>query len=321
MEGDKKLETLEEEMKLMKGELKQSLASVRDYLLNMELPSSEFSTILAALGDGNDQKITMRGSFTNNKERPKPPEDEIEEQPVDSSQEESLEETESPGEGASNPEESFETDSEMLPAGESLGQDENLDENGEPLLENEDGTSGGSYETQYPESEIPAEEEPQMAYEKMKAEADLSVPKVNLLANLISWVAKAKKDIGDEQLATFLEVYGISGHLSPEMKDIVMHLAEITSGRDEDTNTAEVWSQSMLALHGILTGGDAPVYAVRPPWNGGNGGKPVETKIVEPVAKKPKNKSPKLKLVFPNGDGEEKEFSLDLSSEDNGKEP
>jgi len=41
MEDTKKIETLEEEAKLLKGELKQSIASVRDYLLNMELPSSE----------------------------------------------------------------------------------------------------------------------------------------------------------------------------------------------------------------------------------------------------------------------------------------
>ena len=65
MDTEKKLDTMEEEMKLLKGELKQSLTSVRDYLLNMELPSSEFSTILAALGsEGNSQqKVTIEGNL------------------------------------------------------------------------------------------------------------------------------------------------------------------------------------------------------------------------------------------------------------------
>src|SRR4030043_204590 len=69
MAEDQRLVTLSEEIKLLKGELKNSLASVRDYLLNMELPSSEFSTILAALsGDGSgSQKITMDGSVSNTK--------------------------------------------------------------------------------------------------------------------------------------------------------------------------------------------------------------------------------------------------------------
>ncbi len=49
MEDEQRINNLQDEIKLLKGELKNSLASVRDYLLNMELPSSEFSTILAAL--------------------------------------------------------------------------------------------------------------------------------------------------------------------------------------------------------------------------------------------------------------------------------
>src|SRR3990172_3761768 len=63
MAADKKLDVLQEEIKLLKGELKQSLASVRDYLLNMELPSSEISTILAALNSDGSQTVTMKGSL------------------------------------------------------------------------------------------------------------------------------------------------------------------------------------------------------------------------------------------------------------------
>jgi hypothetical protein len=101
--------------------------------------------------------------------------------------------------------------------------------------------------------ELPLEEE-LMEYKKISPELDQSVPGVNLLANLISWSAIARKEIGDEQLPTLLEVYGISGNLSPEMKDVILNLAEITSKKSGENNPAESWSNSMLALHGILTG-------------------------------------------------------------------
>ena len=52
MEDDKRVETLEEEFKLIKGELKQTLAGVRDYLMESGLPDSEYSTIMAAMMGG-----------------------------------------------------------------------------------------------------------------------------------------------------------------------------------------------------------------------------------------------------------------------------
>ena len=160
-----------------------------------------------------------------------------------------------------------------------------------------------------------------MEYGTINAEVSQPTPKVNLLANIIQWVAKAKKEIGKEQLLTFLEVYGISGHLSPELKEVILHLADITSEQPEATN-AEVWGQSMLSLHGILTGGDTPLHPVKPFWsNGDNETQPSEAEITEVVeAEKPKDIPVKLKLVFPNGDGKNKEFCIDLNPEveDNG---
>ena len=129
-----------------------------------------------------------------------------------------------------------------------------------------------------------------MEHEKINAEASQSIPKVNLLANLINWVAKAKKEIGYEQMPIFLEVYGISGHLSPELKEVILHLADITSEQPENTNTAEVWSQSMLSLHGILTGGDAPLYPLKPSWNDGDSEiQPSEDEVTEAEVDKPKD--------------------------------
>ncbi len=331
MESNKKVEILEEEIKLMKGELKQTLASVRDYLLNMELPSSEFATILAALGDGNDQKVSMKGILS------QPEDKKTEELPADENEEEALEEPadESIGEeselsegeeGLVNPDGLLGDESELFPEDELMSQDENLGPEAGLFPEGEEdtGESDEQCEPFVAESELPIEEKELMEKELMEhdrinTEASEATPKVNLLANLINWVAKAKKEIGCDQLPTFLEVYGISGHLSPELKEVILHMSEITS-KQEDTNIAEVWSQSMLSLHGILTGGDAPLHATRPSWrNGGSEIPLIEDEVTEAVVDKPKDMPLKLKLVFPNGDGKGKEFCLDLSpSDENG---
>ena len=63
MGNDKQLEILESEFKLLKGELKQTLASVRDYLVTSEIPASEYATIMAAIGGGTGQTMQMKGDI------------------------------------------------------------------------------------------------------------------------------------------------------------------------------------------------------------------------------------------------------------------
>jgi hypothetical protein len=319
MEANKKLEALEEELKLMKGELKQTLASVRDYLLSMELPSSEFATILAALGDGDNQKVTMKGILNSDKdaESGEPTLEEKDELTPEEPQEESLQpesELSPEEEDLISPDESLATESELPPEDELINQDENPEPEAELLPEEEAGEPDEQDEPLMPESDLLIEEEQQMEQENINAEVSQSIPKVNLLANLISWIAKAKKEIGPDQMPTFLEVYGISGHLSPELKEVILHLADITSEQPEDANKAEIWSQAMLSLHGILTGGEAPLYPVLPSWNDGSSEiQPSEDDA--PEMDKSEDMPVKLKLVFPNGDGKSKEFCIDLTPE------
>jgi hypothetical protein len=339
MSEDKKLDTLQEEIKLMKGELKQSLASVRDYLLNMELPSSEISNILSALGD-EGEKVTMKGSLETPKEEPppEPPQDAL------SETEESLEDEEVP-EGddlldlEENPEgevgigggaeDSLTSDGGELSPGESLSSGEDgLSMPEDDLTAPEDdlsapeepgtgGLDGGQpmEPEMYDDDDQPAQEEQPMQYDNTTDDMTLSVPRVNMLANLINWVARANKEIGRDQIPAFLEVYGISGHLSPELKDVILHLSEITEEDGEASTSSEIWSQSMLLLHGILTGGDAPLHPVIPFWN--NEEKPAADEEIIEVDKN-KDRPVKLKLVLPDEDGEEKEFCINLTPEADG---
>jgi hypothetical protein len=329
MAVDKKLESLQEEIKLLKGEVKSSLASVRDYLLNMELPSSEFSTILAALNaDGTSQKVTIEGNLANtmtNKPEEPGTEETVEEM-QDEADEEATDELEQPAEDEDllNVEEPTEDETEELSDENLVNEDETLEpEDALPAEdeadENEEiDTSDEQDEAITPESELPVEEEQPMENELTATDVNLLTPKVNMLANLINWVARAKEEIGYEQIPTFLEVYGISGHLSSELKEVIIHLSEITRERPEVANNAEVWSQAMLALHGIITGGDAPLHPVMPSWtDDASETQPVEEEIIE--IDKAKEKPVKLKLVFPDGNGKSKEFCINLSPEEDRK--
>jgi hypothetical protein len=370
MAAEKKLETLEEEIKLMKGELKQSLTSVRDYLLNMELPASEFAAILTALGNDNSgvQKLQLDSLGDLMKKEPtaesteeipeqpndktesppededlidveKPPEDEVETLPEDGSiasdeglaPEDSLLDQDETG----MPEDSLLDESEPdMPEDSLLDQDEtgmpedsllDQDETSMPedsLLDQDDDYDAYDEEIENPtpESGLSEEEAQPMEYDMTTDESHPSVPRVNLLANLINWVAKAKKEIGHENIPTFLEVYGISGHMAPELKELIMHLAEITAEQSEASNAAAIWSQSMLSLHGILTGGDSPRHPAIPSWSdAATEIPPAEEEIIE--VDKPKEMPVKLKLVFPNGNGESKEFCINLTPEVDSNNP
>jgi hypothetical protein len=336
MADDRRLDTLQDEIKLLKGELKNSLASVRDYLLNMELPSSEFSTILAALNaDGGSQKITLDGNLANTMTtKPEEPgTEETEEEKQDEGDEENTDELEQPAEDEDllNVEEPPADETEELSDENLVDEDENLVDEDESLNpedalppqdkagENDEiDTSDEQDEAITPESELPIEEEQPMENEPTATDVSLLTPKVNMLANLINWVARAKKEIGYEQIPTFLEVYGISGHLSSELKEVIIHLAEISIEQPEVANNAEVWSQAMLALHGIITGGDAPLHPIMTSWtDNADEIQPVEEEIIE--IDKTKEKPVKLKLVFPDVNGKSKEFCINLAPEEDRK--
>jgi hypothetical protein len=361
MSDEKRLVTLSEEIKLLKGEIKNSLTSVRDYLLNMELPSSEFSTILAALsGDNSGQKVNLDGGLgqePDNKideaaQEPEATADDLVQPPpdedlLDMEQPEDLMDNIPEGEPLSQDEETeglidgedtTQPDDEMLEESEELENPENLEESETGDLEDEEGEEEEVEETEdsledpeedeleFPEdenedsgpvSEMPAEEELPMELERTTADNNNpGTPRVNMLANLINWVSRAKREIGDDMLPTFLDVYGVSGHLSLELKEVILHLAERTKEKTEPCTDAEVWSQAMLSLHGILTGGDAPLNPAIPAWR-----EALEEESDEEIIEVDKQDRPiKLKFVLPSVNGKDKEYCLDLTPEDDGND-
>ncbi len=309
MVGDKRLETMSEEIKLLKGELKQSLASVRDYLLNMELPSSELASMLDALDNGEGQKVVMSGSLGSPRDNRIGGETREEVRGAEPyiPEEENLIDVEEPAaeQSTARTESSFAGEETALEPEESYITEE------EPVVDSISEIPDETEEIPLPESELPLEEELPEDFVNAAPGTIPSTPKVNMLANLITWVARIKKEIGYERLPTLLEVYGISGHLSSELKDIIIQLAEITGDKPEVASEPALWSQAILSLHGILTGGDAPLHPIMPFMAADE---PTEEETAE--EEKPEEAPYKLKLVLPGGNGKEKEFTINLTPQE-----
>jgi len=304
MEVEKKITNLEQEFKLIKGEVKETLSSLRDYLIRVKLPlpPAEEAAVLGGIGGG--EKSSWEGNLNLT-----PGAAGI----VGSS----------PAAGAAAPEQPADTNV-AAPASGSAGTSANR-------------SGGGAGEAEAPPAEpgaLARAAEPLAEYEELgevsgAAPAEgvrlrqgpvSATPQPNLLANLIRWVASAKREIDDEQLVTFLEVYGISGGLSPELKDVILHMAEITEQQSVDAGKADVWSRLILELHGILSGGNTALYPVKPFWKDEGMGLPSDEvggmEAEAEGAAGEKEDSLQMKLVLTDNKGKDREFSINLNPDD-----
>lgn len=89
---------------------------------------------------------------------------------------------------------------------------------------------------------------------------DRVIPDVNLLTNLIRWVSLAKRRIGSEHLPSLLKLYEFIGQPYLEFKQIIISLVDMVDEQSAvNDNSAEAWIDLILQLHGILTTGNVPV--------------------------------------------------------------
>ena len=302
MEANKRLETLEQEFKLIKGEVKETLGSLRDYLVSVKLPLPpvEEAEMLGGIGDG--EKSTMEGNLNLTPGAAIP----VVSAPAAA--------------GVAEPSRR----TERIITEEVVSTPLAEDEPGEPAAKVADAPVSVPQREYAEPGEVRSEglAEP-VGEARTREEPGQAIPQVNLLANLIRWVANVKREINEEQLSIFLEVYGISGYLSPELKEVILHLADITEPQSADAGVADIWSRLTLELHGILTGGEAPLYPVKPFWKD-EGGEALPDEVAEAEVKidagGTENKPLTLKMVFTDANGEDKEFSINLTPEmDNNK--
>jgi hypothetical protein len=226
MDNEERVKVLEGEFKLIKSELQQTLGSVRDFLLDLKLPPVREESV---------DHVTSQLPET----VPTP------ETPVDVGSEPGYGPGPGGGQGqsglgasggsedGSNSLESVRPTSET-PSEAPSNTGEIMDEMGFPEdLDDETGISSGDVPTEkQPENNQESLGESESTPAEQPLEMKPASPRVNVLANLIRWVAEAKNEIGQEQMPVFLDVYATTGHLTPEVKDTILHLVEISKEMD-----------------------------------------------------------------------------------------
>ena len=92
---------------------------------------------------------------------------------------------------------------------------------------------------------------------------DSSALDANLLTNLTRWVGGVKRRLGSEQLAGLLEIYKMTGHLPQVVENLIYFLAGLDALPDESSDqvfTLDDLMDSLLQLHAVVYG---PGYASR----------------------------------------------------------
>jgi len=263
MEIDKRVEELEGEFKLIKGEVKQSLSDIRDYVLGgdfvpevmplEEVPRHDIrpAAQMASPPPGVAQPLQQAGAY-----------EEIEEV---------LDEIMSPAteEPSLEAPQLEEEPSFQVPQWEEKPPFETpqLEQQATPEVPPVDEPDTPAMEPESLSHEEVVKAKPHEASDdglqetgkedNMIGDARSSLLQANQLPNLIRWVSAAKREIGSAQLPTFLEAYSVRGHLSPAMKEIILHLAVVVAEETTGPSSADVWSRLTLELHGILSDGSS----------------------------------------------------------------
>ncbi len=279
MATEDRVKVLEGEFKLIKNELRQTLGSVRDFLLELKLPPMQ-----------EEPGVIKDSSNTHDTESEQP------QQPEDDQS--------GSGDTAGNGDNGFGGDDmpqnqDQIPdfssmaqpqedqsAGAEKNQEEPASESLPPLdfdSDEDNGLSSGDVPGQNNQKSEPvdlkegtddlgdaaADDETVNEQKETAAKNDeaselnrYNAPQVNLLANVIRWVSLAKKQIGSAQLPVFLDVYAATGSLNPEMKDLILHLAEVATSpelADETPESGQVISEQLkLCMEINRSSGDLP---------------------------------------------------------------
>jgi hypothetical protein len=334
MDVDDRIQALENELKLIKGEIKETLISMQDFLQSIDLPPPPDDDLFPSgnkgAGAGMAGVAPSMGKGGGSAEIPRS----MPATPI----------TEVSKEGGSM---ALLMDSDKEEGEESAGE---LADNG--TGQEEDNALNPA--SQKKESEQPGSDSKEKEEDGMKKGAS----QVNMLSNMIRWVAAAKKQVGDEQLPVLLDVYGMTGYMSAELKQVILHLAEVIkepvgedasslwrqmmkeqisrfldvygvngqmppefkssilhlvdamAQRPPETNPADVWSRLILELHGILAADGVSFDSLKPFWT-------AQANDEEKVqAEEEEEEQPiKLRFAVPLRGGEEREFSISLSPE------
>ena len=229
MAVEKKVETLEGEIKLMKGELKETLTSVRDFLLNLKIPPRQ----IEGLEGGETTKVDIGGALSTAVGSVAQVPIQVG-RPVEMPQERPVVQQVEPGQPR------------VVPATEAQtpGQFAEMEAMVQPMFEEL------WEEEEEPQSQIEEENQldrlpEQYRDEERSEQVAGSTPQVNLLGNLLRWVSVATREIGNEQLPTFLDIYSVTGGLSPETREVILRFADVVAQQPAYASVDSVWGNVM----------------------------------------------------------------------------
>ncbi|HSW58073.1 MAG TPA: hypothetical protein VLH15_06700 [Dehalococcoidales bacterium] len=246
MATEDRVKILEGEFKLIKNELRQTLGSVRDFLLDLKLPPMQDEPGLTKEAG---KLVDTGADMPRQPENPAPGSEKHDESgnagfggdgmrsndPLVPDNAFGSQPDNSQATGTGKPLE--EPSSEELPPLSFDAEDDNGLSSGDiPGLvepkskkidtESEDNEESGDEDVE-PVTEDKAKHDKNG--ESSQDLARFNVPQVNLLANIIRWVSTAKKQIGSAQLPVLLDVYSATGSLNPDIRELILHLAEVAT--------------------------------------------------------------------------------------------
>lgn len=342
---EKRVNELEDDFKLIKGEIRSTVFNVRDFMGDIKTITSQIEA------DAAFSASAEASGGPNNSPQPPP-----ESPPAPTPKKKDADPPSSPEENMKP------TSTPEKPAQE------------KPPLKKDDPRSFFAVPTVFPDTAPPVEQKPEKPADKHNQPGEDAGPnlnenktdpevvpqqrsEINPLVNLISWLARVKKELGKEGLASLLDVYSFSAPISPDLRGNILKLSAIifdkvreeervsdlsqrikyrlsltferysASGQlpdglkeavfrafddsvlPADNDITDTWERLLLELNGILAGNEALFAHLKP----AGGDKKAQEEDV--VKKQEKEAQPlKLKLVLPSNGGGEKEFFLNLIS-------
>ncbi|MBN1190640.1 MAG: hypothetical protein JXA46_12875 [Dehalococcoidales bacterium] len=233
MSADDRVKVLEGEFKLIKSELRQTLSSVRDFLLDLKIPQIQENVNkqdekqqpqpqFQPVGDagptsdtGSDQPFKQEPAFDSSNSGFGPQASPVQDNPDDLDMPQS-------------------SPDEFQPVEEPDGFEPMTDE-----VSDETGMTSGDIPDEEKSAAADRKTGEEEEAEATTGEAKSVISQVNLLSNLIRWVSSAKKEIGASQLPVFLDVYATTGTLTQEIRDTILYLAEVATDPVTESDSAE----------------------------------------------------------------------------------
>ena len=242
MSLERKIETIEGEMGVMKGEIKQTLVDLREFIMRQGSPFASAEAGPAVGAPPTDLQRLLREAR-------------------ESVREEASAGLRSEVEALRREAESLSTDDPATGSGEDVAATAATEEPLPPPAQQPAAERGPEQPrvVRIQQTAPAAGQETERVSISAAADMDPAFGPLdaNLLTNLMRWVGGVKRRLGASQLTGFLEMYKLTGHLPPVMEKLIYHLAELDALPDESYDqifTLDDLMDSLLQLHAIVYG-------------------------------------------------------------------